>query len=499
MQAIRQSIRMLALAAVLCAEACSENGVAAAPSAADPGASEAPGSDSAPAPEAPGSSGVRMSGNASRVVGTNSIGSRLTPPGAPDPAAPSPLEGDWSFNLGAPVNSAVALTGSFVAAGCGDRLFAGANTAAGPNLFAFDNLHATGAKGVACSNVVDARCSPSPSGHCPHLLWSRTLLGAMDNNAVTPSLDGSVIYVATTTGALYAINASTGATNWVLDVRAGFGIADATFKGVTPWVDYGTGDIFVAGWSPGIGIGAIGKISTTGTVRSYILLPAGIVSTPILYNGFIYMSALDGKIYKVVDGANLTLAGGAWPVTLQSNQAIISSPTVDTVNDRLFAAVNDTLYSVSMTTGAIATTSISTSGAAAPCASSPYVDLATLSVFVGHKGSIWRASYSTAGAWTGTRSAAVKSNDASTANDPTSTPLVFSPLPGTTYAYIGDFGGFLNRWTASTLATPSAFPSGVTGVGAKIESPVMVDYMNGNIYFGASTGRIYQIGQVSLL
>lgn len=494
MLAIRASLRLVVLAAVLGAGACSENGGVGAPSAGGPGAAEI----AAPAPDAP-ASGNRMYGNAARVVGSNAaVGSRLTPPDG-QPTA-SPFAGDWSFDLGAPVNSAVALTGSFTGAGCGDRLFAGVNTSTKANLYAFDNLHTKGAGGVACSNVADARCSPSPTNHCPHLLWSKTVLGALDGNSVTPSLDSSVIYVATASGSLYGINAATGATNWVLDVRSAFGIADATFKGVTPWVDYGTGDIFVAGWSPGIGIGAIGKISPAGAVKTFILLPAGVVSTPILYNGFVYMAARDGKVYKVADGANLTMVNGAWPVTLQNGQAIISSPTFDTVNDRLFVGLNDSLYSVSLTTGASSSTSIGSSGAAAPCGSSPYVDLATLSVFVGHKGSIWRATYNASGAWTGTnRSATVKSNDASTADDPTSSPLVFSPIPGQTYAYIGDFGGFLNRWPASTLATPlSSFPSGVTGVGGKIESPVMVDYMNGNLYFGASTGRIYQIGQVSL-
>jgi hypothetical protein len=497
MHAIRRSFHLLVLAAVLSTEACSENGGAAAPSVGGPTATEV----SEPAPETPAASSNRMYGNASRIVGSKDVGSRVTPPGAP-PAA-SPFEGDWSFNLGASVNSAVALTGSFTGANCSDRLFAGANTTAGPNLYAFDNLHAKGAGGVACTNVVDARCnaSPAPASHCPHLLWSKSLLGALDGNAVTPSLDGSVIYVATTFGALYAIDAATGATHWVLDVRGSFRIADATFKGVTPWVDYGTGDIFVAGWSPASGTGAIGKISSTGTVKTFILLPAGIVSTPILYNGFVYMAALDGKIYKVADGATLTMVNGAWPVTLQNNQGIISSPTVDTVNDRLFVGLNDNLYSVSLTTGATATTSIGSSGATAPCGSSPFVDLATLSVFVGHKGSIWRAPYTTSGGWTGAnRSASVKSNDASTVVDPTSSPLVFAPIPGQTFAYIGDFGGFLNRWSASTLAAPlSSFPSGATGVGGRIESPVMVDYMNGNLYFGASTGRIYQIGQVTLL
>lgn len=86
----------------------------------------------------------------------------------------------------------------------------------------------------------------------------------------------------------------------------------------------------------------------------------------------------------------------------------------------------------------------------------------------------------------------------STKDDPKSSPLVFSPVSGTTYAYVGDYSGHLNRFDAPTLDSRSTFPSGGTGIGGRIESPVLMDYAGGNVYFGASDGRVYQIGQVSL-
>jgi outer membrane protein assembly factor BamB len=481
---------LLAVAAIACPLACGGG------TADEPAPTPAPDStvaDPSPSQATTGDDSRVMDANNARVVGLRSPRSPLTP-------AARKTEGDWSFNVGGQVNSAPALGGAGLAPSCADRLFVSVN-AGGTNFYAFDNLHTTDSKGVACANAspVDARCSPSPSGHCPRPIWARSLNGMMDGNSISLSLDGAQVYVATTTGFLYALNAATGATLWTVDTRGISNINDTTFRGVTPWVDYATGTVIVAGWSPGLNTGAIGRISSTGVVQSYVLLPSGVSSTPLLVNGVIYLTARNGLLYKVVNGPTLTMAGNPWPVTLTPNVPIVASPTIDTTANALFVGQGDLLWSVNLTTGAKTSTSISLQANASPCVSSAYVDLPTLSVYVGHEGALWRATYNATGAWTGTpRSAVVRGDDTTTTNDPTSSPLVFSPTPGTTYAYMGDYGGYLNRWTGPTLATRATFPAGATGIGARIESPVMIDYVNGNLYFGANNGRVYQIGQVSL-
>jgi hypothetical protein len=218
---------------------------------------------------------------------------------------------------------------------------------------------------------------------------------------------------------------------------------------------------------------------------------------PLAWDGFVYVAARNGTLYKVVDGATLSFASGPWASgVVMAGQAVLGSPAIDVVNNALFVGVNYTLWSVRLADGFAR--SISLPQGQYPCTSSPFVDLATMSVFIGHGARIWRVSYDATAAFTGVRAGSVRVSDPTTLDDPKSSPLVFSPSPGTTYAYIGDSGGYLNRYTASALGSRSTFPAGNTGVGGKIESPIVMDYTNGNVYFGADNGRVYQVGQVSL-
>jgi hypothetical protein len=93
----------------------------------------------------------------------------------------------------------------------------------------------------------------------------------------------------------------------------------------------------------------------------------------------------------------------------------------------------------------------------------------------------------------------VRGNDGTTNDDPRSSPVVFNP-GGTKYVYIGDAGGYLNRYTASTLGTRTTYPAGSTPIAGPIDGAILVDYVGGFIYFGSGVGsnRVHQVRQTDL-
>jgi hypothetical protein len=158
-------------------------------------------------------------------------------------------------------------------------------------------------------------------------------------------------------------------------------------------------------------------------------------------------------------------------------------------------------------------TAAEASASNAPCYSSPFIFVTGPArvLFATHgsreggspSNRLFRRLYSTAGVFSktgGTTSTALASGFTGM-DDPRSSPIVIN-VSGQVYAFAGDGGGYVNRFpfdpATASFGTRSTFPSGGVSLGASIDSPVLVDVLGGNIYFGADNGRVYQIGQVSL-
>jgi hypothetical protein len=464
------------------------------------------------------------------------------------PSLDAPAEGDWAYNVGGQVNGGPALAPVGLAQNCSDRLIVPVNRSGNFNLFGFDRLYPIG--GTCTNTTGDALCSPSPapSNWCPRRAWRVQLDGAMNRNSVALNSQATRAYVATTTGKIYSIDVTNGATQWIFDTRVAgeLGAASgATFEGVTPWVDYISYDIFFAVSYNSHTRTRLYKVRDNGTSVTKLshldigsaALPDGVRAGVIQWNGYVYVSTTNGRIHKVTDGATLTAFTTApWPVQLyamdeaggnyqQQQAAILGSPSIDAGNDLLFTVLNNVGYTVTIggTGGTVQsvemgwTTPQEAEDNNFPCYSSPYlvVGVGTAgqagTMFIAHskdqglpqdeRNRVHRREYSASGAFNmGNLTSIETFGNNNSMDDPKSSPIYFQPNPAvaTAYVYVGDGGGSLNRWNYTPAA---AFTNRLTFTPAnnvsRIESPVVIDYTAGNIYFGNST-RIYQISQTTL-
>jgi hypothetical protein len=463
-------------------------------------------------------------------------GGRGVDGGAPSAASP----GDWAYDVGGPVNGGVAiLTASWGAsASCADRLFVPVNTSTGNNVWAFDNLYPSipGGTGACVNGGSDGgRCS---SPYCPRRVWTAALSGAIDRSSLTLSLDGRVVYAATTNGVLYALDTSTGATVWSLDTRSSTELgssSNAYFRGGSPWVDYGSGNVYVAA-SYGTSSAPrfrIYKVSPTGVVLarwdSSTLVPEAVEASVVVWAGALYVGTTIGRVHKLFDnGATLTPAPSPWPVQLTAKGSvrnrladvrgtIYGTPSIDIDNDLLGITVNNVMWTVNLSTGAKqsveggwqnVTEAVANN---VTCYSSPWIDPTIRTMFVAHgknqntpeseRNRVHRREYFTSGVFRTDNLTSVPTagvGNPVSLTDPKSSPLVLRQSPSLAWVYVGDAGGILNRWDYGTeFSNRQTFNTGAGPAGA-IETPIMVDVLGGFIYFGSNAGRVYQIGQSTL-
>lgn len=443
-------------------------------------------------------------------------------------------EGDWSYDVDGPVNGGPAIyTG--LARACSDRLFVPTDRNATNNFYAFDNLASTDALGAACPNTTgDGRCSPSPNNHCPRRIWRVSLNGNMKRNSVALDLNGTRAYVLTSTGRVYSLDTATGA-NYSFNAQTDTGSATATFIGQSPWVEYFPGGILYLAASYGTGTGArirLYKLLDTGAALTKLAhldigsaaLPERIESSTIVWNGFIYLGTTGGRVYKIQDGVTLTQVASPWPLQLQargsagfeSGHPIYGSPSIDAANDLLFVIVNNVGWSVKLGTGATDWVEMGwtneTEAAAnnVPCYSSPFVTPSLRTFFAAHgknqntpasqRSRMHRRIYAASGVFdTASLTSVATAGASSDLSYPRSSPLVFRPTAASPlYVYVGDPGGYLNRWSYGTDFSNQVTFGPINNNNPSIDSAIMIDGVSGNIYFGDATDRIYQIGQVSL-
>jgi hypothetical protein len=435
-------------------------------------------------------------------------------PPDPDPgAAPSP--GDWNYDVrsggSGTVNAAPALFASGLGHTCQDRLYVPVNVSGGPNLYAFNNLYEDAS--VTCPEPMpaDPLCSPSANGHCPTRVWRTTLSGRLDGNAVSMDLDGSELYVNTTTGIFYVVDAMTGTTA-SFDARTHVGSANATFLNSTPFVDYVYHVVYTALDYQNNTRCRIYRFDPTDLQNPTFvdLTDTGCRASVVYWNGFVYIGGSEttfprGRLHRVdVNGRNMTVSGAPWPVTLITDTArgapITSAPTLDVQDggqDYVFMTNNDFLTVTRVSDGA--TTRYDNNGNGQigynTNPSTPFFDFTTRAVFAARENDLRRIVFAPA-AMTLTLSATAPTQGQGTDLDPYSSPVMYMPV-GTNYVYIGDGDRRLNRWNADTMSNRLTFSIGGSG-GTRLRSPIVIDYADGNIYFGADNGRVYQITQSQL-
>jgi outer membrane protein assembly factor BamB len=152
----------------------------------------------------------------------------------------------------------------------------------------------------------------------PRLLWS-TPIGNVDGSAV---LVGSVLYVGTNAGTLYALDAGSGTVNWSLP------LGDGAIKGfVFPYL--AGGNLFLSTGTK------IWSVSLAGWPVSSIPSP----STPIVVPGAadVLVGGGDGQLYQL-DMVSPTPPTG---IVLGEGTAAVGVPALDLLNSMIYVGTDE--------------------------------------------------------------------------------------------------------------------------------------------------------------
>ena len=403
------------------------------------------------------------------------------PPGQPPPPPPPDNALDWQFVLGEPTNVTPALWIAGAAENnATDRMFAYGGFSGTEYFGAADNLYCT-----------------SGSPNCPDVAWDKPLDSKIDGSAIAITPDGASVYGVTSKGTVYGFNAANGATATGFPVSVG-----ASVSWSSPWLDFQTQPypLYVADTG-----GHVTRIDTSTGKKTWSLkaCSSAIHSSPIVWNGVVWVGCDDGHLYRinaatgVADGVSINLCLTSSKCD-RTNDAIYSAPFVDSINNRLLVGVNKQVAALDISptgpcvTGQSCTPQFSTFGSSAVFYSSPFVDIAGGYVYAAFNNKLWRASYDgtvtnpITGAFVGA-SRALASN--SNLGYPKSSPMVFNG-----HVWVGDGGGYVNRFNSSDFSFEAVTPR----YGTTIDTTPLIDVAGGNIYYGTngvvSRGRLDTTG-----
>ena len=170
-------------------------------------------------------------------------------------------------------------------------------------------------------------------------IWSKTVgpnAGAdilmYSSVAALPATLGNVVFVASTNGTVYALNAATGALNWTQTPAPGFAFHSSSA--------FAEGIVFI-----GCDNGVVYALNASnGSVKYSIATGGAVYSSPAIDAGKVFVSSLDGKIYAFrSNGTNL------WTSTLDGS--VYSSPAVS--GGAVFVGTsNGTMFALNETSGA---------------------------------------------------------------------------------------------------------------------------------------------------
>lgn len=161
----------------------------------------------------------------------------------------------------------------------------------------------------------------------PQLLWS-TPVGNVDGSAV---LFGSVLYVGTNSGALYALDAASGDVNWSLP------LGDGGIKGFV-FPSFGTGDLFLATNSKIWSVSDNGSSAAVNPGWPVTAVDVPSPSTPIVIPGAtnVLAGGSDGRLYQLDTVSPLPSSN----VSLGDGTAAVGVPTIDLLNSMVYVGTD---------------------------------------------------------------------------------------------------------------------------------------------------------------
>lgn len=348
----------------------------------------------------------------------------------------------------------------------------------------------------------------------PTVTKSPALDSGIDGSALTTSLDGSIVYAATSGGHVYAVKVADGTFAWQATLPAGVSWS-------TPWLEVTTGVLYVAD----VGGHITSFDGTTGTqlFQTMPIAGAGVAvhSSPVVNNGILWVGADDGKLYRF-DATNLTALGQGTNLCLNSGACgtfdqIWSGAAIDTTNNQLLIGVNKQIVQIDIGTSGCTSTSTTCTFTAFPIDdatlqspqarfySSPFIDTTAGYAYFPFANRLWRSAYTTSLSGTMERATTADPTGLLRGVNPTDDGyprgLVIS-FGG--QLFVGDGGGFIHRFSASTFSETAlqSFANSGTGTpgpnGPAIDSTPLIDVTGGNVYFGVKNPNAPMGSWVSL-
>jgi hypothetical protein len=365
----------------------------------------------------------------------------------------------------------------------------------------------------AFRDVYNTVGSPNQQALC---LWQAAIgngRGAVNGSSVAFNWDGTRLFLGCTDGKVYCLDSTNGTVIWTYDTGSSIVYStpffDANYGSLSflttddlVWIGSTDGRLHKINANTGVGQKTISPVSGFGAYAIH--------STPIHYNfngaDVVLVGADDGFVWRVnpnsIDSLVADTSGNLDydlrnTSTTTAADAIWGTPIFDVGTDQMLLAVNGNFFRVNVINGTKTKDNLFVAGSI--MYSSPMIDFANNFAYVGGGAKLWKTDYV---GWVSTFSGATLGTNPDNTY-PRSSPLWIQDASGTSdFMYIGDGGGYINRFDATGFTSPSRlgtfqFQSLATvATDNDSDSPVIMDFFTGNIYFGSNSYRVYQLTQV---
>ena len=457
----------------------------------------------------------------------------------------APVGFDWNVTTSAPVHAAPATYGvNWTSSSTADVLaFAVDATGTGRGITASSQIHAGWASAARDAGIFIFTNLYGGTGWTPDLLTyalDNVTTASFTSGGLIFDLDGTKLYALSHQGNLYCFNVPTGGAVTAAATRAtactGWTVyaANQTVTYSSPWPMYSSSKIdgFYFGddagnlhcvtstgtscWS-----GGAGPIVQPGSAQTVQPLASPIVLTDASNFPVVYVGDAVGRFIRVIDKGTTPAPGsvgsgvasvdlcGAAPGSCGSNWAIRSSATIDVTTDTAYVASGGSVFEFPVDDAQnwqprkTAKALVTTTSSDAPMTSTPTLDRTNGFLYVGYNNTIYKLVYPFDGSATnGIYSTALQASGPDKSY-PRGTPLSFN---STVYIGTGKKSsgtGLVESYGCggSTSFTPPVLTD-VTAAnyGYFVGTPMIVDYLNGNVNFGydnGTTGGIVQFPPLS--
>lgn len=435
------------------------------------------------------------------------------------PATPDTSNIDWNVATGKPVTTSPAVAGTSFTAGSNKDVFVFAVNGTGNN------------RGITNTSQVRAGFANAAKNAGIFVLTNLyqtkpdLLTYALDNvtgasfskGGMVVNMAGSKVYALSAQGTLYCFaipaggpvtgaatraNACTGWTN--------YSGAAATYS--SPWPVYdGTGNVTKIYFGDDSGVlhcvnGATGASCWAGGGGALATPTTAPLASPIAYDGVVYVGDNVGRFFRVVDAgatpnaadantASWDLCGSAPGTCAATPWGIQTSPTIDVVYEKAYVASGGRIFEFPVGAGKnwqpAKPAKILVASATKNIVSNPVLDPdGTNWLYVGYNNSIYKVRYPFDGSTTtGVYATTLQRTVSGDASYPRGTPLAYN---GVVYMGSGNgstgIGEQYGCGGASDMSAPALIGQTAVSYEDYVQSPMVVDYVTGNVNFGYGAG-----------